>query len=129
MDIMSTIQSSMEIAGKLRELSKKIQDAEFSMLLADLSCNLADAKLEVAELKQQIATLKEQILKQAEQLANRQVSKPKFEDGGYRFVDDDAIYCTGCWDSNERKIRLSAVQEDFRFAGKWRCPSCSSHFG
>lgn len=129
MDIMSTIQSSMEIAGKLRELSKKIQDAEFSMLLADLSCNLADAKLEVAELKQQIATLKEQNLKQAEQLANRQAAKPKLSDSCYAFDEEEGLFCTNCWDTKEQKVRVTALPRDFRAFGKWRCPSCTAKYG
>jgi len=45
MDVIAGIQTALDITGKLRELSKKIQDADFSMLLADLTMQLADTKL------------------------------------------------------------------------------------
>ncbi len=51
MDVVATLQNAIEIAGKLRTLSKKVEDADFKMLLADLSNELADAKLAVANLK------------------------------------------------------------------------------
>lgn len=129
MDLISSIQTSITLAGKLRDLSNKIQDADFRMLLADLSMSLADAKLEAAGLKEQLAELKELNQKQAEQLAQRAAGKPVFVDGGYRFEGEDGLFCTGCWDVYLRKVRLSAVAQDFLFAGKWKCPSCNAHFG
>lgn len=60
-DVVAAIQSAIEIAGRLRSLSKKIEDAEFKMLLAELSESLADTKLEVADLKMQLASAKEEI--------------------------------------------------------------------
>jgi len=58
MDLVATIQNSIEIASKLRALSKKVEDADFKMLVADLSNELADAKLEVANLKGALAEAK-----------------------------------------------------------------------
>lgn len=129
MDVIATIQNSMEIAGKLRELSRKIKDVDFSMLLADLSGSLADTKLEVADLKQQLAALKEQNLKQVEQLANRQASKPTFSDACYAFDGEEGLFCTGCWDARGCKVRVTARTGTFRTFGKWTCPSCKSNYG
>lgn len=62
MDVFAAIQSAIEIAGKLRDLSKKVEDADFKMLLVDLSDKLADAKLEVATLKADLAEAKMSLL-------------------------------------------------------------------
>ncbi len=58
MDALLALQTSIDIVGKLRSLSKKVQDAEFRMLVADLSNALADAKLDLAALKEELAESK-----------------------------------------------------------------------
>lgn len=56
-DVVSTIGTAITLTKRLREISKKIEDAEFKNLLADLSLELADAKLKIAELMEQNADL------------------------------------------------------------------------
>ena len=51
------IQSAIDITGRLRNLSKKIEDSNFKMLLADLLGELADAKVKVAQLQGDLAKL------------------------------------------------------------------------
>lgn len=129
MDLMSSIQHSLEIAGKLRDLSKKVQDAEFRMLLADLVEQLADAKLEAAGLKEQLAEVKKSNLEKDEQLNRRALAEPNFEDDSYVFPGESGNFCTGCWDSKRAKIRLSLESGPFSTFGKWSCPVCLQHFG
>jgi predicted nuclease with TOPRIM domain len=64
MDVIAALQNSIVIAGKLRALSKKVEDADFKMLVADLSNELADAKLDAASLKTQLADARTQALKE-----------------------------------------------------------------
>lgn len=71
MDVIAGIQAALDIAGKLRELSKKVQDADFSILLADLTMQLADTKLEVASLKTELAKEKEEKEALAKRLSNK----------------------------------------------------------
>jgi hypothetical protein len=54
-DIVSTISTSIELAKRLREISKNIENAEFKSLLADLYGELADLKLAGADLKERHA--------------------------------------------------------------------------
>lgn len=124
MDVISAIQASIESAKKLRELSKALQDAEFSMALADLSNSLADAKLEAANLKEQLFAQKELNLQLSEKLAQRETGKPVYKDGCYVFEGESGNFCTGCWDAKGMKIRLAEKQGAFRNFGKWSCPSC-----
>ena len=64
MDVIAALQNSIEIAGKLRALSKKVEDADFKMLVADLFNELADAKLDAANLKTELANARTLALKE-----------------------------------------------------------------
>ena len=124
MDIISSISNSITLVQRLREISKNISEAEFKNLLADLSSELADVKLEAATLKERIAVLQEE---------NRLLKAitPDKEDkpigtkwGCYQFKNDDGLYCTGCWDSQRKKIRTNRVNSRFKV-----CPVCKATIG
>ena len=121
MDIISSLSNSITLVKRLREISKNVAAAEFKNLLADLSSELADVKIEAAALKEKIATLEEE---------NRllKTTAPDKEDkpigtkwGCYQFNGDDGLYCTGCWDSQRKKIRTNRVTSKFR-----QCPVCKA---
>lgn len=57
MDVMALLHQALEASSKLREMAKKIENAEFKIVLADLHSSLADAKLESGELKMKLAVL------------------------------------------------------------------------
>ena len=124
MDIVASIQNAITIAGKLRELSKKIEDADFKMLRADISAELADAKLEVANLKTELAQAKTELQKHKDRLASREQERPKVESGAYVFDGNASHYCTACFDTKHSKVRLTELQSPFNTFGKWECPSC-----
>jgi len=124
MDIVTSIQSAITIVGKLREFSKRVEDAEFKMLLADLSLELADAKLEVADLKTELAAAKTEIQKHKVEIANREGTKPSIDAGAYIFEGDSSHYCTACFDTKNSRVRLTQLQPPFDTFGKWECPSC-----
>jgi len=60
-DIISSVSTAITLAGRLREISKNIENAEFKNLLADLSLELADAKLKMADLISENAAMKEKL--------------------------------------------------------------------
>jgi hypothetical protein len=128
-DVVTAIQTAIEIAGKLRNLSKKVGDAEFKMLLADLSGELADAKLEVASLKMELAKAKEQLQQQAERFGQQQTEKPILCEGAYQFPDEPGFFCTACYDTKKQRVRVSALSGPFAAFGKWQCPSCNAVLG
>ncbi|MDP1784711.1 MAG: hypothetical protein Q8K81_04700 [Sulfuricurvum sp.] len=104
---------------RLREISKNIDESEFKNLLAALSNELADVKLEVAGLKEKLAVLQEEnrILKLTTPDIEERSTGSKL--GCYQFKDDDGLYCTGCWDSQRKKIRTNNAIAGFRI-----CPVC-----
>ena len=124
MDVVASIQNAITIAGKLRELSKKIEDADFKILLADMSSELADAKLEVANLKTELAEAKTELQNYKDRLASREQAKPRIDSGAYMFEGDASHYCTACFDTKNSRVRLTQLQAPFNTFGKWECPSC-----
>lgn len=125
-DVVAAIQTAIDIVGKLRTLSKKIEDAEFKMLLADLSGELADAKLEVANLKVLLAEANESNQKLTEQLTRKKNETPTLANGAYSFASQEGFFCTACFDKNQEKIRVTPLTGAFSAIGKWRCPACKA---
>jgi hypothetical protein len=124
MDIITTISTSINLAKRLREISKNIEDAEFKNLLADLSSELADLKLEAAALKEHIARLQEEntLLKKTAQPSDEKPSGRKW--GCYQFKGDSGLYCPACWDSKRKKSSTTRVNANLR-----HCPVCNAHIG
>ncbi len=129
-DIVSALQTSIEVVKKLRELSKKVEDAEFKMLLADLSSELGDAKLEAANLKMELAALRSENAELKAKLETREAGKPTLVDGVYAFTDDpNGRFCTGCFDIRRQRVRVTEQHPPFDVFGKWSCPSCKATYG
>lgn len=128
-EAIQAIQTSIEIVGKLRELAKKVGDADFKMLLADLFSELGDAKLETANLKSELASLRQENSDLKQRLEQRDNSKAIYADSVYRFEGEDGHFCTSCYDTGQRKIRVSPLTGPFKAIGKWQCPACKATFG
>jgi len=128
-DVIASLQHAMEIAGKLRALSKKVEDAEFTMLLADLTSELADAKLEVADFKTRLAACLEENEALKKSLNQKTTQVPALSDGAYAFEGEEGLFCTACFDSSQKKVRVSPLTGAFRHFGKWRCPVCKATLG
>ena len=129
LEAVQALQSSIEIVGRLRSLSKKIEDAEFKMLLADLSSGLGDAKLEVANLKVELASLREENERLREAASTRSAGKPAVVEDAYSFPDQEGLFCTACYDVKRQQVRVKALTGAFTVFGKWECPSCKAAYG
>lgn len=116
MDIISTINNSIEILSKLRSVSENIREAEIKNAIADLSLELADVKLAAAELKEEIVRLKEENSELKSQKAPREV--PDLKSGCYYFDGDSTrLYCTACYDSKGAKILTAQGPGGYRICG------------
>lgn len=121
MDVVSSVNGAIALVSKLRDIAKKIDQAEMRNLLADLSNELADAKMAVAELKEQVVALSEEnrLLKEI-QLGERE--KPvQVKWGCYKFEGDEGLFCTACYDTKGQKIRV------VRILGHYHCPVCKAN--
>lgn len=124
MNILSTINNSISLVERLREISKNISEAEFKNLLADLSNELADLKLEAAALKEKIVALQEENKLLKETTPSTEEIPIGIKWGCYQFKNDDGLYCTGCWDSKRMKIRTNRINSKYR-----QCPVCQAKIG
>ena len=124
MDVVASINHSISLVTRLREIAKNISEAEFKNLLADLSNELADAKLQMAELKQQLAVQAEEI--QALKRARPDVKEKPIgrQWGCYKFTGDTELYCTGCYDSRGVKSVTNRMNIQTR-----SCPVCRAVIG
>ena len=128
-DLVSSISTAIDIVKKLRELGKKVSEADFKMLLADLTSELGDAKLSAANLKIELAEAKGHIQELERQLTQRISTEPELHEGAYVFGDSGRHYCTGCYDTTGRKILLNERSGHGRLFGRWKCPACDKSFG
>ncbi len=123
-DVVHAIQSAIDITGRLRNLSKKIEDSDFKMLIADLLGELADAKVKVAQLQGDLAKLIEENQSLTAKLTVKTLLKPIFKDGAYTLEGDEGAFCTSCFDTKQQRVRVSKLDPPFDELGKWQCPSC-----
>jgi hypothetical protein len=121
MDIISTINNSITIVSRLREISKNLSEAEFRNLLADLSSELADAKLQIATLKEQLAKLSEENCALKAMRPEEKKKPSGLQRGCYRFKNDEGLYCTACYDSKGKKSLTTRLNTKFR-----QCPVCKA---
>lgn len=127
-DVVEAISNSLEMAKRLRDLNKKVGEADFKMLLADLTSELGDARLEAANMKVDLASLKEENIRLKAALAQKG-TEPDMSDGLYKFDDSGRLYCTGCYDSKDKKVMVREVAGMEKVFGKWHCPNCSQFYG
>jgi hypothetical protein len=123
MDLVTTINHSIALVTRLREISKNISEAEFRNVLADLSNELGDAKLEIAALKEQLARVNEEY-RQLKAAVPEKKQKPKLKWGCYQFEGEEGLYCTACYDVKGLKVITSRMNSNYR-----SCPVCKSVFG
>lgn len=128
-DLVSSISASIDIVQKLRNLAKKVGEADFKMLLADLTSELGDAKLEAANVKIELAEAQCRISELERQSQRAAETEPELHEGAYIFGDQSRHYCTGCFDTRGQKILVNELSGPFRVFGKWQCPACDKNFG
>lgn len=121
-DLISTASTALHLVTRLREINKNIANAEFSNALADLSVELANLKIQVADLLDENDQLKRQ-------LSQKSSTDVVFKDFAYYTKAGDGPFCAGCYDGQDKLIRLAKLSGAFTVFGSHSCPSCKEHFG
>ncbi|RMO05532.1 hypothetical protein ALQ48_01957 [Pseudomonas coronafaciens pv. zizaniae] len=78
MDIIALLQQALDASNNLRDLAKKVGDADFKMLVADLHSALGDAKLESGELKMKLAAAQDRIALLQAQINQSATGQPTY---------------------------------------------------
>jgi hypothetical protein len=122
------LKSLAQYADEVKDVSKR---GEFMRIIGELSIELAETQVKLAdritenhELKSQVVTLQKKI----ETLENPN-STLTIKDGVYYTSENDGPFCTGCYDSNKKTIRLSELPRAMRVLGKYTCPICEAKYG
>lgn len=125
MDVIGNVKGAIEITKKLSELAKLHQDADAMTLVADLKLQLAEVRTQAADLLEEILELRKeiQVLKSSggEELLVR-------EGVYWSKANDDGPFCTACFDTQRKKVRIVEQKGPTRQIMKWRCPVCKAHF-
>jgi hypothetical protein len=122
------LKSLAQYADEVKDVSKR---GEFMRIIGDLNLKLAETETKLSghirendELKKQVVILQ----KKVETLENPD-SKLTFKDDGYYDSEGDGPFCTGCYDSSKKKIRLTKLPYGKKALGKYECPICKSNSG
>lgn len=118
---LGSIKAAIDTLGKLREITKSMQNADLKSTIAQHANQLADTQLKLADLKQDLVSLKEE-----KELLENQVHIEKFSKkyGCNVFEGDDELYCPGCYASKRKKSPTTRLNSRFR-----KCTVCSILLG
>lgn len=115
-------------ANEVKDVSKR---GEFMKIIGELSLELAETQIRLAEKIRESDGFREQIInlqKEIENLKNPD-TKLVIKNKLYYTPNGDGPFCTGCYDSNRKTIRVIELTGDFRDFGAYRCPICNNVYG
>jgi hypothetical protein len=122
------VRSLHQYADEVKDVSKR---GEFMRIIGELSLELAETQIKLSGHIRENDDLREQIgilQKKVETLENPD-SKLIFKDDAYYDSKGDGPFCTGCHDSNGKKIRLTKHPYAKKSLGKYGCPICNANYG
>lgn len=123
MDALANISKAIALAKKLLEVNAISQNADAMLSIANLQLELAGIKSALSDLMHENQSLKEKLQ------AKQNPPDLSLRDGAYYKTDGDGPYCTTCFDSSGKLIRLTRMADTFAAVGKWRCGACKSLYG
>jgi hypothetical protein len=126
-DIVSGLTSVLSIASKIRDINERLKDAELKGMVVGLMEELTDLKLAMINLKEENIQLREDLV------AERSKTKVPTKDemtlkGDMYYIVDDGPYCTACWDTGRRKVRVPPMAKTFHAIAKFRCNVCKAQY-
>lgn len=123
------VSAGIDAVKKLAELARKSQNVELRQGILDLNQQLLDAREALLNAKGEIDELKAE-----NQRLKDPSSKLTFDSRvGMYFEQDDlasrsAPFCSGCYDKDDKRIRLSKKSGDLGLLGKYQCPVCKTFY-
>ena len=129
-DIVGGVTAAIAAAKQLNDIMKGVKDATAKLALAELQTKLAEALTQAAEVKIELAELKMENSRLSAELEKASAAPEVFvKDGLYRTADDDGPFCTSCYDTSRRLVRVAEqkglLAKEF---GRWRCGACNANY-
>jgi regulator of replication initiation timing len=132
------VSSGIDAVKKLADLAVKTQNIELREGILNLREQLLeakdallDAKEQVSSYKQENTALKTENEKLKEELEKGQEKKFYLSDDGLYYTEDafnDGPFCTACYDSERKAIRVSETPVALQALGKYKCPVCKAPY-
>jgi len=126
-----TVSTGIDAIKKLTDLAIQSKNIELQEGLIGLREQLITIKESLLEAREENLSLKEEnslLKKKLESLENPK-AKLIVRDGVYYGSNDDGPFCTGCYDNNNKLIRVTELTNAFMQMGKYKCPICNSYSG
>ncbi len=130
-DVMSILSVAITTVQKLREVAKKIKDAEVNNLIADLNMALADLKMQFVTLQEENMKLRGELQQAREQTDFRK--KVSLRKGLYYLTEavegrPEGPYCPQCFDAENKLILVKEVRGGYRQLGNRQCAKCKTYY-
>ena len=122
-EIISTVSSAIGLTKQLINISDIVKNSEAKLIIADLQIQLAEVKMKLAELIEENTNLKNS-LSEAITTKKDVILKKNL----YYTKDDDGPFCTACYDSQNKLVRVTPLSKEFHVIAKLKCPVCKAHF-
>lgn len=122
-ELIPLISGAIGLSKQLVEWAKSGSDPKMKTLVADLTLQLADVKIRVAELMDENDQLKRKL--------REKEAPPEIVLGDrdlYYKPNGDGPFCTACYDTTKRLIRMQPGPEDFRMAFLYQCNVCKATY-
>jgi regulator of replication initiation timing len=124
-----TVTTGIDALKKLTDLAVKSQNIELQEGILGLRSQLLEIKESLLEAKEQNFDLREEnkeLKQKILELETQTEEKTIVKEGVYYAESGDGPFCTGCFDSNKKKIRVSTLSDGFEALGKYQCPTCKA---
>lgn len=116
-----------QYANEVKDVQKR---GEFMRIIGESSVELAETQIRLAEQMRVNDELKEEIKALKNELENIQNPEMQFvwKGGLYYREDGDGPFCTACYDSDRKSIRVSEAPSMVRSIGshRYRCNVCKA---
>jgi hypothetical protein len=128
MGVVSDISSVIGLATKAVELADQLKNLDLKAIIVDLKGKLIDLKEEIIQLREENVRLTERV-KQAPMALAAPKEKPMLKDGLY-YNGDDGPFCTACYDTSEKLVRVTNATHDERVVMgiRCKCPVCKAMY-
>jgi hypothetical protein len=122
-EVIVAVSSAIGLTKQLVDLSEIAKSAQAKLIIADLQVQLAEVKMKLAELIEENTTLKKSL--------NTAISTTKeviHKNGLYFTPDNDGPFCTACYDSKNKFVRVVELSSAFHVIAKYKCPVCEATY-
>jgi hypothetical protein len=126
---LTSLKSATTILKGVIAADASLKNAELKMQIAELATALVDARTAILEAQEEMHGLRAQIaeLRHAEEISEALTLRENVY-WQPKASGEDGPFCTRCFDSEKKLIRVHMQPPEFQDFGKRRCPECKQSY-